>query len=132
MRMSFCKHNCFQCPYDDCVCPDDEISPLEEMDARKRDAEISRARCAADMGSEEAAVKKMRSERSRIYARRHRVRIKQVQAEWYQRNRERRISAQMAYYEANKERINAERREAYQRRQALKAMKESKKEGDDT
>lgn len=130
--MSFCNHNCFQCPYDDCVCPDDEISPLEDLDARRRDAEFERARCAADMDSEEAANKKLRSERSRVYARRNRARIKEVQASWYLRNRDRRIDAQKAYYAENRDRINAERREAYRRKKALKAMKESKKEGDDT
>lgn len=122
-----CDHDCFRCPYDDCICPDEDISPLEQKDAREREREINRSRCAADADGIAEQERIERAERNRLYAKRKKLHIRQTQAEWYANNRETVLERSKAYYAANRDRINAERRESYARARTLRELADGKK-----
>lgn len=124
--MAICDHNCFDCKFDDCVCPDDEISPLEESDARRRDAELLRSLCPADLDDLEAQKRKIKADANRRYVAQNREKVRAGKAACRAKRIEHYRTYSLDYYYARREEINAARREAYQRKKALKKLMDEK------
>lgn len=114
-----CDHNCFECKFDDCVCPEDEISPLEESDARLRDAELLRTLCIADLDDEDAQKRKMRADANRRYEAQNREKVRACKRACREKRRDYYREQNAAYYLEHREQINAARREKYRRKMAL-------------
>lgn len=107
----FCSHDCERCPYDDCICPEDEFSALEWAESEKRERETDRGNCEADYDDEEQAASVRRRQMKREWYLAHRGSELIKRAVFREANRERLRQENMAYYEAHKEEINAKRRE---------------------
>ena len=118
-EMTTCDHNCFECKFDDCVCPDDELSQLEESDARLRDAELLRTLCIADIDDEDAQKRKMRADANRRYAAQNREKVRACKRACREKRLDYYREQNMEYYRENRDRINAARREKYRRKKAL-------------
>lgn len=114
-----CDHNCFECKFEDCVCPDDELSPLEESDSRRRDAELLRTLCPADVDDPEGQKKLFRAEANRRYVERNREKVRECKRACREKRREYYREQNAAYYLEHREQINAARREKYRRKKAL-------------
>lgn len=130
-----CDHNCFECKFDDCVCPDEELSPLEESDARRRDAELLRSLCPADLDDPEAQRKKIKADADRRYVSQNREKVRVRKAACRAKRRDYYRKQSLDYYYARREEINAARREAYRRKKALERLmegEETRKEGEET
>ena len=103
-----CNHNCFECPYDDCIC-DDDVSWQERVEADKRDRPHTRHRTDAQRQKEKEYRERHREQRN-AYAR-----------EYYRNHREERIAYQIAYAKSHREQVNAAERARYHKRKAAKA-----------
>ncbi len=79
-----CSHDCFNCPYDDCV--NDVVTRAEMLESAQRD------RVAAIMGGADVDQERYAKLSARIRAHKY-----------YEANRERILAKQKAYYQANKE-----------------------------
>jgi hypothetical protein len=126
-----CDHNCFECPFPDCIAPDDDISPLEEQDARKRDAELTRSLCPADLDDLEQQRKKIKADADRRYVAQNREKVRAGKAACRAKRRDYYKKQSLDYYYSKRDEINAARREAYRRKKALERLldgKETRKE----
>lgn len=108
--MAFCSHDCERCPYDDCICPDDEISVLELAESKARDRRIERGNCEADYDNEKEAADFRRRQMKREWYYAHRAEDLRRKAEFRANNRERLRAEHNAYYNAHKDEINARKR----------------------
>lgn len=115
-----CSHDCFNCPYPDCVCGDDDIddmTALENAEAEARDRLTERYNCEADYEIDgktqppEEARKRRKRAYNRSYYNKHReaelARIKAKRTE----NREAVNAANRKYHHENREERNRKRRE---------------------
>ena len=95
-----CDHNCFACPYDDCIVEDE--SPEEAEAAERRDELDRETACKAD--KDRRRNTKYRDEHPewyreymRNYRHTHKDKIKAYKAKWYQKNRNRILAQQKEY-----------------------------------
>ena len=102
-----CNHNCFECPYDDCIC-DDDVSWQERVEADKRDQVHTR-------------LTDVQRRKEKEYRDRHREQRNAYAREYYRRHREERIAYQIAYAKSHREQVNAAERARYHKRKAAKA-----------
>lgn len=126
-----CSHDCFNCPYPDCVCGDDDIddmTALEIAEAEARDRRTERYNCEADYSHETADTIKAHKRRGyrRTYYNKHREEEIQKRREYREKNRAELRAADRDYYQRNRERINQKKRE---RRALQKAEKSGGKHG---
>ncbi len=112
--MAWCDKNCFNCKFEDCILPDDEISENESELAAKIEEENQRI----NLSKEQLRHKR--------YCEANKEKIRAYQAEYNKR-----------YYEANKEKIAAYKKRWYEvnkvkilekQKQYHKAKKEQNKE----
>lgn len=121
-----CDHNCFDCKYEDCICPEDELTAVEEAEAEQRDRNAWKRNCPADYeDNPELARKKAESDRKRRYREENPEKIKAYNKAYRAKNREREAERQRKYYAANRERLDAYRSEKRRLKSAqLKAAKD--------
>jgi hypothetical protein len=106
--VSKCNHDCFNCPYSDCIIPEEEITLQEIIDADRRDGKPQSKEIKKALARER--MKKWYAE-NKDYA-------KAKQKEYYEKHKDERKK----YYEANKEKKkqyyqkNREKIIEYQRR----------------
>lgn len=122
-----CSHDCFTCPYDDCICGDDEINDmtaLEIAEAEARDRRTERYNCEADYDGEDTATEKQRKRRTyrRTYYYRHHHAELAKRKEKREKDRDAINAKKLDYYYRNKDQINQKRRE---RRALEKARQEA-------
>lgn len=123
--MQQCGHDCFACPYPDCVLNDEEeivLTELEISESDRRDADAKRYNCEADYedGKPAADARRREVKRRSYYA--HRAEELRRMKGYYDTHKPQIKSYYDAYYEANREKINARRRE---RRKLKKALRKS-------
>lgn len=111
-----CSHDCFTCPYEDCVCGDDEIddmTALEIAEAEARDRRTERYNCEADYDGENKKDIQQRKRRTykRNYYYRHHEAERAKRKEKREQNREAHNAKNMEYYYKNSEKINQRKRE---------------------
>lgn len=106
-----CSHDCFNCPYEDCIAPEDDLLTAEEIRrAEHLDKEAYILNCEADYEGE-AARRKRVSDIKRRYRETHRAEIAAYEKRRRVTRREAKLEIDKRYYEAHKERINARKRE---------------------
>ena len=106
-----CDHDCFHCKYDDCVCPEEELTALDIAESERRDRETARANCEADYPDALAAAHKRSSDQHRAYYLTHRTELLAYGVRYRVEHREERKIIHANYYRKNKERIEAMRKE---------------------
>ena len=111
-----CSHNCFRCPYDDCILADDEeieLTALEIAQSESLDREAERMCCEGDFEDtdKEKAEAARRRHRKREWYLDHRGSELKKKAEYRKTHAEEKHRQDMAYYEAHKEEINRRKRE---------------------
>lgn len=111
-----CSHDCFTCPYDDCLCGDDEIddmTALEIAEAEARDRRTERYNCEADYDGENKKDIQQRKRRTykRNYYYRHHEAERAKRKKKREQNREAHNAKNMEYYYKNSEKINQRKRE---------------------
>ena len=120
-----CDHNCFDCRFEDCICPEDELTAVEEAEAEQRDRNAWKRNCPADYEENpDLAHKKSESDRKRRYRLENPEKIKAYNKAYYERNREKEAERQRRYYAANRERLDAYRIE---KRRLKSAQQKAKK-----
>ena len=125
-----CDHDCFDCKYEDCICPEEELTAVEEAEAEQRDRNAWKRNCPADYDENpELARKKAESDRHRLYREQHPEEIRAYNKAYYAKNREREAKRQREYYAANRERLDAYRSEKRRLKsaQAKKAKQKNSK-----
>ena len=106
-----CSHDCFHCPFEDCIAPDDDLLTAEEIRRSERlDKETYILNCEADYEGEEARRKRV-SDTKRRYRQTHRAEIAEYEARRRVIRHEAKLELDRRYYEAHKEQINARKRE---------------------
>lgn len=117
----FCDHDCLRCVFEDCICPEDELTETEITDAERRDKAAWRQNCVADYQIAEVAARKQLSDDHREYYIMHRTALLEYGKRYRIEHREERRILNASYYAKNRDRINALRRE--KRRLKKKARK---------
>lgn len=107
----FCSHDCERCRFDDCICPEEEISVLEMAESRIRDRIVERGNCEADYDDEKKAADFKRRQMKREWYYAHRRAELKRKKEFRAKNRERLRAESTLYYATHKEEINARKRE---------------------
>lgn len=106
-----CSHDCFNCPFEDCIAPDDDLLTAEEIRRSERlDKEAHILNCEADYEGEEARRKRV-SDTKRRYRQTHKAEEKAYGERYRAEHREERREMNRRYHEAHKEQINARKRE---------------------
>lgn len=106
-----CSHDCFNCPFEDCIAPEDDLLTAEEIRRSERlDKETYILNCEADYEGEEARRKRV-SDIKRRYRKTHKAEIAEYEARRRATRREAKLEIDRRYYEAHKEQINARKRE---------------------
>lgn len=128
-----CSHDCFTCPYDDCICGDDEINDmtaLEIAEAEARDRRTERYNCEADYDGENKKDIQQRKRRTykRNYYYRHHEAERAKRKKKREQNREAHNAKNMEYYYKNSEKINQRKRE----RRALEKARQATSAKDNT
>lgn len=100
-----CNHDCFRCPYEDCICEDE--SPEEAAAAERRDALDRVTACDADKKRRQNAKYRKEhpewySKYMRNYRKTHKTQIKAYKAKWYQKNKDRILAQQKEYHKQKK------------------------------
>ena len=104
-----CNHNCFQCPYDDCII--DDITTEERAEINSRNAELKgqfrkRKKCnLSDSAKERRAINIW------LWHQNNKDRVKAYKKEYYAKHRDEEIARSAAYYREHRAEINATRRE---------------------
>ena len=96
-----CNHDCFNCPYPDCVV--DEMTEAELLESSKRDAEL------------------------RIAGKKTPQAVLDASRRWREANKERFKESQRRYRERNKEKLLAYKREYYRKNRDVILAKQRKK-----
>lgn len=124
-----CDHNCFDCRFEDCICPEDELTAVEEAEAEHRDRIAWKRNCPADYEENpELARKKAESDRKRHYREQNPEKIKAYNKAYYDRNRDKEKERQRRYYAENRERLDAYRSEKRRLKSAQQKAKKNKQE----
>lgn len=128
-----CSHDCFTCPYEDCLCGDDEIddmTALEIAEAEARDRRTERYNCEADYDGENKNDIQQRKRRTykRNYYYRHHEAERAKRKKKREQNREAHNAKNMEYYYKNSEKINQRKRE----RRALEKARQAASAKDKT
>ena len=119
-----CSHDCFNCPFEDCIAPDDDLLTPEEIRRSERlDKETYILNCEADYEGEEAKRKRV-SDAKRRYRQTHKAEIAEYEARRRVTRREAKLELDRRYYETHKEQINARKREL---RALSKAQRQQRK-----
>ena len=106
-----CSHDCFNCPYEDCIAPDDDDLTVEEIRRSEHlDKEAYLLNCEADYQGEEAHKKRI-SDAKRRYRITHKAAEKAYGERYRATHREEKAQRDKRYYEAHKEQINARKRQ---------------------
>lgn len=106
-----CSHDCFNCPYPDCIAPDDDLLTAEEIRRSEHlDKEAYILNCEADYSGEEAHRKRI-SDAKRRYRQTHKAAEKEYGERYRATHREERREINRRYHEAHKDEINARKRE---------------------
>lgn len=109
-----CSHDCFRCPYEDCIWPDEEfeLTALEIAQSESLDREAERSCCEADYepDADRAAAARKRHRRREWYLDHRGSELAKKKA-WRETHREEKHRQDMAYYEAHREEINRRKRE---------------------
>ena len=105
-----CDHNCFECPFPDCIADDMTAEELKESIARDRDTNITPER-KKRRAYREANREKI-ADQQRAYREANREKIADQQRAYREANREKIADQKRAYYEANREKI-ADQKRAY-------------------
>ena len=120
MRLSeLCNHNCFACPFEDCI-SDDAPTALEEAESEQRDYDAWRYNCPADYSDEATALRKAECDRKRRYRQENPDKCRAYQKQYRADHLEERRAKNNEWYWKNRERIRAMRAEKYQRKVAKK------------
>lgn len=99
--MSICDKDCFNCPYDDCICNEFSEEDLEKINALVEILTLP----------EKPPV----SEKKRTYYERHKEERKAYQRDYYAKHKQEHAIRRRAYYERNRQKIIAQVRE-YERK----------------
>lgn len=126
--MSKCNHDCFNCPYSDCIAPEDDITLRDQgvTNSIERYAQDNLGLTAA----QRAQRKYEKSEKGKAASKRYRTSEKgkstnrRAVSSYYQRNKEKNRQAARDYYAKHAEKIKERMRE-YRRRK--KEQEEPKK-----
>lgn len=127
-----CSHDCFRCPFEDCIQPDDdEMTALELAQSEALDREAERSCCEADFEDdpEKAAIVRKRTMRREWYME-HRATELVKHAQYRATHREEKKRQDTAYYLAHREEINRRKRErrALERARKLEERQKQTKE----
>lgn len=107
----FCNHDCLNCRYADCICPEEELTALEIAESEQRDRETAKANCEADYADLAAAARKRSSEQHRAYYVAHRTELLAYGRRYRIEHREERQIINAEYYRTNKQRLGDLRKE---------------------
>ena len=106
-----CSHDCYNCPFDDCIAPEDDLLTAEEIRRSEQlDKEAYVLNCEADYDGEEARRKKRVSDTKRRYRQTHKAEEKAYGERYRATHREERRERNARYYEAHRDEINARKR----------------------
>lgn len=125
-----CSHDCFRCPYDDCIWPDEDfpLTALEIAMSESLDREAERSGCEADYeGNEDRAAEARRRHRRREWYMEHRASELLKHAEYRRTHKEAKRLQDNAYYLAHREEINRRKRERRALEKARKLAERKKK-----
>lgn len=111
--MSKCNHDCFHCPYDDCVV-DDELTAEERTQAMSMDMEVRHEKAYVKARGKYAYSEKCRAAQKRYNSQ---ERVKAMRREntkrYYAKNREKILEKRKKYYEENKDKVKERLSEYY-------------------
>lgn len=118
-----CNLDCLNCPYDDCVIPDEQVvvTVLEETESERRDQEAWRLSCPADYPDAQTQEKKRIADRKARYRMANREKLREYHRNYKERRKEHYREINRAYYAKNRERIDAYRAEKRKRDRLLKS-----------
>ncbi len=126
-----CSHDCFRCPFEDCIQPDDDLTALEIAQSEALDRDAERSCCEADFEGdpEKAAIVRKRMMRREWYVE-HRSTELVKHAQYRAAHREEKKQQDSAYYLAHREEINQRKRErrALERARKLAEKQQKSKE----
>ena len=115
-----CDHDCFNCPFSDCILPDDELTEAEVSLSDSLDARIT-----IDNAPVEEVIRWNRRGRPRKTCtvketEQYREERRAYQREYYRKHKEERLAYQSEYdksnYQKNREKMIAKRVERHKRR----------------
>lgn len=128
-----CSHDCFRCPFEDCIQPDDDVTALEIAQSEALDRDAERSCCEADFDDnpELAAAARKRTMRRKWYVE-HRSTELVKHALYRSTHREEKKRQDTAYYLAHREEINKRKREKRALERARKLAERQKKTKEET
>lgn len=104
-----CDHNCFSCPFDDCIAPEEEMTVYEEAEAERRDRDAWNANCPGDYDDPVMQEKKRESDRKRRWREENREKVREYHRVYRAERAEHYRAMNREYYKKNRERIDAYR-----------------------
>lgn len=123
-----CSHDCFNCPFEDCIAPDDDLLTAEEIRREERlEKDAFRYNCEADYAGEDARRKRI-SDIKRRYRQTHKAEIAEYEARRRVSRHEAKLELDRKYYEAHKDQINARKRELRALNKAQRQQKQQQKQ----
>ena len=109
-----CSHDCFRCPYEDCIWPDEDfpLTALEEAQSAALDREAERSCCEGDFeGDRDKAAEARRRQKRREWYLNHRGDELVKKAQYRQTHREEKARQDADYYQRHRDEINRRKRE---------------------
>jgi hypothetical protein len=124
-----CDHNCFACKFEDCICPDDEMSVLELAESERRDRDAERYNCPADFDNPKDQARKRENDRKRRYRRKNPEKVREYHRQYKEARKDHYRELNKAYYAKNRAKIDAYRAEKRKRDKGLAAILQDETDG---
>jgi len=109
-----CSHDCFRCPYPDCIWPDEDfpLTALEEAYSAALDREAERSCCEGDFeGDSDKAAEARRRQKRREWYLNHRGDELVKKAQYRQTHKAEKAKQDADYYQRHRDEINRRKRE---------------------
>lgn len=128
-----CSHDCFHCPYEDCIWPDEdfELTALEIAQSAALDREAERSCCEGDYEDDERkAAEARRRQRRREWYLNHRGNELVKKAQYRQTHKAEKAKQDADYYQRHRDEINRRKRERRAIEKAAKAARKKQNQAD--
>ena len=105
-----CNHDCFSCPFPDCINDSLRYEDYKEIDEIEKTIKAERAgikgkKVAAQRKAYREANREKVAAQRKAYREANREKVAAQQKAWYEANRDRVAAQKKAWYEANKDRV---------------------------